>query len=103
MEILKYLRTHSPTRILEFGQGFNPTLFEVVAEMEEIDVWGVDDYQGLRYCPEKDEWEAQHKTELLDRFLHVKFVRGLLGMESPTRAIIPENYFDFICSVSVLE
>lgn len=103
LAILKYLKTHSPTRILEFGYGFNPTVFEVLEQREDVEVWGVDDYQGLHYFPEKNEWDARHKNELVDRFPRTRFVRGLLGMDSPTRQMLPENYFDFICSVSVLE
>lgn len=103
MAILRHLKTAQPRRILEFGHGFNPTLFEPSATREDAEVWGIDDFQGLRYFPEKEEWYARHQAELVDPFPKVRFIRGLLGSEPPTGAALPENYFDFICSVSVLE
>ena len=45
-------------RILEFGHGFNATLFERYGRQR--DVWGIDDCQGLSYfTTDPVEWERR--------------------------------------------
>ncbi len=99
MEAFAYLDDNpSATRILEFGHGFNPALFARYGA--EREVWGLDDWQDLHYFPEKDEWYRKFDAEVRDKVPpRCKFVRGLLG----NGVDVPENYFDVICSISVLE
>ena len=101
MAIMDYLDERPDVhRILEFGYGFNATLFERYGRQR--DVWGIDDYQGLHYsAPDAVEWERRFNDEVRSRSPNCTFRRGLLGRES--KADLPENYFDVICSVSVLE
>jgi len=103
MYLLRYIEARSPARILEFGHGFNDTLFEVLAGRDDVEIWGVDDYQGLGYFPDRAAWEKRHREELIDRYPRARFVRGLIGLHGSARSFLPEGYFDLVCSVSVLE
>jgi len=101
MAIMDYVDERPDARrILEFGHGFNATLFERYGRQR--DLWGVDDYQGLHYsAPDAVEWERCFNNEVRAKSPNCTFRRGLLGRKSETD--LPENYFDVICSVSVLE
>jgi hypothetical protein len=101
MAIMDYLDSHAANNILEFGHGWNPTLFERYGKVRNI--WGVDDYQGLAYfgTTDRDAWEKRFDDEVRSKAPRCTFVRGLLG-GSPG-ADLPDNYFDVVCSVSVLE
>ncbi|MGD8330487.1 MAG: class I SAM-dependent methyltransferase [Acidobacteriota bacterium] len=103
MYLLRYLQERSPARILEFGHGFNATLFEALAQRDDMEIWGVDDYQGLGYFPDREAWEQRYREELVERYPRARFVRGLMGLHGSARPHLPENYFDLVCSVSVLE
>lgn len=93
------IRRYKPQRILEFGHGFNPTLLQWF--QDEHEVWGIDDCGGRPYMPEKDQWEAMYHQSIVKHCPKVHLVRGLIGKLEP--GLVPENYFDLICSVSVLE
>jgi SAM-dependent methyltransferase len=86
-------------RVLEFGHGLNPTLFEDFENVHEM--WGIDDFQGLAYYPDRPAWESAYRTSLVEAYPGAHFVRGLLGGQP--RVELPESYFDVVCSVSVLE
>lgn len=101
MAIMDYLDSHDANHILEFGHGFNAALFERYGNAR--DVWGVDDYQDPAYfgTPDRDAWEKRFDQEVRSKAAGCTFRRGLLGCSrSPD---LPDNYFDVVCSVSVLE
>lgn len=103
MYLLRHIETRAPARILEFGHGFNATLFEVLSGRDDVEIWGVDDYQGLGYFPDRGAWEQRHREELVERYPRARFVRGLMGLHGSARPHLPEDHFDLVCSVSVLE
>ena len=85
-------------RILEFGHGFNP---DVMMQLQsEHEVWGADRDQQLHYFKNILNWDGTF-SEKVERYCpKVRFVRELLG-ETPSS--IPDNYFDVVLSISVLE
>ena len=87
-------------RVLEFGHGFNSTIFRRYGT--EREVWGIDECQGFPYfTTDRNEWEAKFDREVRAHAPNCTFRRGILGGESG--ADLPDAYFDVICSVSVLE
>lgn len=99
MAIMDYLDQSSAVNILEFGHGFNSTIFERYGASRNV--WGVDDYQNLWYFPDTpDKWEKQFDEQVRSKAPECTYRRGLLGSSDID---LPENYFDVICSVSVLE
>lgn len=99
LEIFKYLDANPQIkRILEFGHGFSALLFSRYEHDREL--WGVDDFQGLTYFPDREGWEKTYRDSF-SQFSKVNFVRGLLG--NVEEKSLPLGYFDMICSVSVLE
>jgi SAM-dependent methyltransferase len=84
-------------RVLEFGHGFNSTLFTHLGGSREMH--GIDEYQALPYFPEKRQWEADYAA-FTEGLPGARFHRGLLGSG---RNSLPDGYFDAVCSVSVLE
>ncbi len=103
MSLLREIKQERPIRILEFGHGFNDTVFQLSENDGDIEIWGIDDFQGLHYFPNKKEWEARYQDKLVARFPKTRFVRGLLGDRESKSMELPEDYFDMVCSVSVLE
>ena len=103
MSLLREIRQQRPKRVLEFGHGFNKTLFELSENDANVEMWGVDDFQGLHYFPDRKGWEETYQDELVTRFPKAKFARGLLGEHKRKSTELPEGYFDMVCSVSVLE
>jgi SAM-dependent methyltransferase len=101
MAIMDYLDSHDANHILEFGHGFSTALFERYRNARNI--WGVDDYQGLACfgTPDRDAWEKKFDQEVRPKAAGCTFRRGLLG--GSRGADLPDNYFDVVCSVSVLE
>ena len=86
-------------RILEFGHGFNP---EVMARFQDMhEVWGADRDQGLVYFNDLD-WEAQFAEKVAPSCANVRFARELLSTQTENSQI-PDDYFDVVLSVSVLE
>jgi hypothetical protein len=102
MRLFELIEERKPKRVLEFGHGFNVSLFEY-CEDRGIEIWGVDDHMDLPYFPAKEIWHRNHKEMLRDRFLKANFVLGQLGSNGGSTASIPTGYFDLVCSVSVLE
>jgi len=102
MKILEAIKTARPGRILEFGHGLQHA--ELFGHLEEtsIEQWGVDDDQGLHYLPTGDAWDAAYEENLVRRYPHVTFRRGLLG-DPETDRDLPQDHFDMVVSVSVLE
>jgi SAM-dependent methyltransferase len=101
MAIMDYLDSHDANNILEFGHGFNAALLERYGKARNV--WGVDDYQGLAYfdTPDRDAWEKMFDQKVKSKAPECTFRRGLMG--GSRGADLPDNYFDVVCSVSVLE
>lgn len=97
--IMEHIRRYKPERVLEFGHLFNPTLLEAFQHQHEM--WGVDDFVSLPYLPEKQTWEDLYHRCITKNCPKARLVRAHLGKAGP--GVLPENYFDVICSVSVLE
>jgi SAM-dependent methyltransferase len=103
LEVLRRMDALNPKRVLEFGHGLEHTNERTLySRGERLEFWAVDDYQGLYYYPTEQQWLKDY-TAFTSRHAKVKFVRALLGSREQTRALIPEDYFDLIFSVSVLE
>lgn len=103
LEVLSLIDNLKPKRVLEFGHGLGHTEDGTLYKRgETLEFWAVDDYQGLCYYPKQAHWEKAYE-EYKAKHPRVKFVRALLGQPEKTRPFIPENYFDLVCSVSVME
>jgi hypothetical protein len=102
MKLFKLIEDRMPKRILEYGHGFSSILFEY-CKNRDIEIWGVDDHMDLAYFPPKDEWRARHANELVNQYTDSKFILGQIGTNLSTRQELPQEYFDLVCSVSVLE
>ncbi len=87
--VIDWFRQFKPKRVLEMGAG-NSVLFDHRIG-DQCEYWMVDDSGFYQ--------EEQFQTSLTKRN-HTKFVNGLVGEDLPN---LPENYFDLIFSVSVLE
>ncbi|MDQ3021257.1 MAG: class I SAM-dependent methyltransferase [Bacteroidota bacterium] len=90
--MISMIETFRPKTILEVGHGAGSFLFSIFTD--NIELWGLDDTIEDSQVS-KDELESIK----LD-YPQVKFVRGLLGNNIKE---LPDNYFDMVCSVSVLE
>jgi SAM-dependent methyltransferase len=101
MRLFEYIEQNNPKRILEFGHGFGPILFNY-CEQHNIEVWGVDDHMDLWYFPPRDMWMENHNT-VFGHLKNAKMILGQLGTQEKTRQELPHDYFDMVCSVSVLE
>lgn len=87
-------------RLMEFGHGFNAALMARFQDKHEV--WGVDRDQNLSYFGANLDWDARFARDVAPLTPHVRFVRELLSRQTQASAI-PQDYFDCICSVSVLE
>lgn len=87
-------------RVLEFGHGFNPAFLTRFQDKHEV--WGADRDQKLNYFGAAFDWEREFDKAVAPHTRQVKFVRELLSRNTPSSAL-PQNYFDVIASVSVLE
>lgn len=86
-------------RLLEFGHGFSPEI--LVYTQHRHEAWGADFNQNLAYFSKFD-WDKRIAEEVRPRCPEVRFVETLLNAETPSE-ILPDNSFDCIMSVSVLE
>ncbi|MBV6478183.1 MAG: hypothetical protein HGGPFJEG_00931 [Ignavibacteria bacterium] len=90
--IVNLIESFKPKRVLEVGHGAMSFIFKLFAD--KIEMWGLDDVIEDSSVYEEDlnnvrKWNPQ-----------VTFVRDLLGRFSTE---LPENYFDLVYSVSVIE
>jgi hypothetical protein len=86
--------------ILEFGHGFSPVLFKRYCDRRNV--WGLDRCGAAYFTQKNDEWEATFRNAMGEDVLaQTTFKRGLLGDSYDCG--LSENYFDILCSVSVLE
>jgi SAM-dependent methyltransferase len=87
-------------RVLEFGHGFNPKMFQKFER--RCETWGVDADQGLHYFSKINNWNEQFDKDVRTLCTNTTFKTGLLGSDDYPVSL-PEGYFDVVCSVSVLE
>lgn len=86
------IESFKPERVLEVGHGTMSFLFDIFSD--KIEMWGLDDVVEGSFIYEED------FENLKVKFPNVTFVRDLLGKFSKK---LPENYFDLVYSVSVIE
>jgi len=90
--MINLIETFKFEKILEVGHGSGSYLFDIFNGKAEL--WGLDDTIEDNRVP------SESLKEMIQDNPHVKFVKGLLGQNLKE---LPDNYFDFVCSVSVLE
>ena len=90
--IVNLIESFKPKRILEVGHGGGSYLFEMFKDKAEL--WGLDD------TIEDNRVLVNALEKLKKSNPHVKFVTGLLGNNIKE---LPDNYFDMVCSASVIE
>jgi len=90
--MINLIEAFKPKRVLEVGHGAGSFLFEIFKN--EIELWGLDD------TIEDNAVSTDSLIATRNKNPHVKFVTGLLGNSNPD---LPDNYFDLVCSVSVIE
>ena len=92
--IVTLIETFKPKRVLEVGHGAGSFIFQIFKDNKDIEFWGLDDEV-------KDSAVSAEDLEKMKIWNpHVKFVSGLLGANLKE---LPENYFDLVFSVSVIE
>ncbi len=90
--MVNLIEAFKPKRVLEVGHGAGSYLFDIFSD--KIEFWGLDD------TIEDNAVTADSLAETKKTYPNVRFVTGLLGQNNPE---LPDNYFDLVCSVSVLE
>lgn len=90
--VLDYVGQNRPQRVLEIGHGARSLTLDLIHNCAEC--WGIDSYDKEKTVP----------TGALDKFREsyptTKFVNGFVG---GSREQLPDQYFDLIFSVSVIE
>ena len=90
--VAAFLEEYNSKKVLEVGHGAGSLLFDIFKDSAEL--WGLDDVVEDSLVLDNDlEW-------MKEEYPSVKFVRGLLGSNVKE---LPDNYFDMVCSVSVIE
>jgi len=92
--IITLIETFKPKRVLEVGHGAGTYIYQLFKDNNEIEFWGLDDNVKDSAVSVEDLKNIRIWNP------HVKFVTGLLGANSIE---LPENYFDLVYSVSVME
>ncbi len=90
--MVNLIETHGVSKILEVGHGSGSFLFDIFKD--KCEMWGLDD------IVEDSRVETDKLLKLREENPHVKFKSGLLGQNIKE---LPDNYFDMVCSVSVIE
>ena len=80
-----------PKRILEFGHARSP-LFQMFGD--QCEMWGVDDDIPQIPAEEMEAWRNKHEQQH-----NARFIKGKVGEVEG----LPDDYFDLVCSVSVVE
>jgi SAM-dependent methyltransferase len=89
--VIENFLKRKPKTVLEFGHSSSP-LFGLFGE--EVEMWGVDEDVDYINAAKTDAFRKEH-----ERAHGAKFVKGLMGSVSE----LPSDYFDMVCSVSVIE
>lgn len=92
--MVNLVETFKPKRILEVGHGSGTYFFQLFKNRKDVEIWGLDD-EVKDSSVSVDDLNAVREWNP-----HVKFVTGLLGTNVQE---LPENYFDLVFSVSVIE
>lgn len=92
--IITLIETFKPKRVLEVGHGAGTYIYQLYKDNIEIEFWGLDDEVKDSSVSVEDLKNVRLWNP------HVKFVSGLLGSYSKE---LPDNYFDLVYSVSVIE
>ncbi len=95
-EILKY--NSEEVRVLEFGHMFCNDL--LLKFQDKVEMWGIDDVGNEPYIPQGEEWERHYRFNITEPCKNARLVRGYLGRDLN---LLPMNYFNFVCSVSVYD
>jgi len=90
--IVNLIENFKPQRVLEVGHGAMSFIFQIFSE--KIEMWGLDDVIEDSSVYEQDLKNVRIWNP------KVKFVKDLLGRFSKE---LPDNYFDLVYSVSVIE
>ncbi|MEO8210045.1 MAG: methyltransferase domain-containing protein, partial [bacterium] len=90
--MINLIEAFKPKTILEVGHGAGSFLFDLFKD--KIEMWGLDD------TIEGSSVSSDALKDMKDHNSHVKFVTGLLGQNLKE---LPDNYFDVVCSISVIE
>jgi SAM-dependent methyltransferase len=90
--VIDQIKDRRPEKILEIGHGSNPQILEMFADRAEL--WGIDGEDKEKTV------STSALTKLRERMPEVKFVKGFLG---ESEGVLPDEYFDLACSVSVVE
>lgn len=102
LAILNYIDSAHPKRVFEFGHGLWHSGMDSLYTRTDIELWSCDDNVGVEYYADRQEWQTKYDA-LKAKYPNVHFVQMLLGDPEKARGIIPNNYFDLVISVSVLE
>jgi SAM-dependent methyltransferase len=103
LTVLDYLDEQHPKRVLEFGHGLWHSAADLLYARQDIEIWACDDFQSLFYYPTRaEEWHARYAS-FISQYPQARFVKCLLGDPGRTRTLLPENYFDLVFAVSVIE
>jgi SAM-dependent methyltransferase len=90
--IVNLIETFEPKTVLEVGHGAMSFIFKLFAD--KVEMWGLDD------VVEDSSVSAEDLENVRKWNPEVKFVSGLLGSFLKE---LPDNYFDLVYSVSVIE
>lgn len=90
--IINLIESFKPKRVLEVGHGAMSFIFKIFAD--KLEMWGLDD------VIEDSSVYAEDLENVRKWNPDVKFVSGLLGNFCKE---LPDNYFDLVYSVSVIE
>jgi len=90
---VSYFNKQHPSKLLEFGHGVYSCLFDLFSE--KCEMWGLDDVNKQMTYEMFDKFRKKYEDKAGSKFL-----TGFLGDENK---LLPDNYFDMICSVSVVE
>lgn len=90
--IVNLIEEYKPAKILELGHGGFSFIFELF--YDELEMWGLDDFLT------DSSVESEDLARIRQEYPKVKFIKGFMGDNIPE---LPDNYFDLVYSVSVIE
>lgn len=90
--IISLIEENKPKKILEIGHGGFSFIFKLF--YDELEMWGVDDFL------EDSKVEAEALSDIRRKYSKVNFVSGFMGDNIQN---LPDNYFDLVYSISVIE
>lgn len=91
--VMKLIEERQPKRVLEIGHGPTSPIFDYLQE-QDVEIWGIDRFSNTETTTQS------HYTEFRARYPNARFINAFFGTEEYD---IPSDYFDLVCSVSVIE